>query len=167
MLDFFDSSQRELDLWLLTALIFLPAAFAVGLFAIPAKFREAQRWWATLGTALTLALGLCVLVDDYNRVLDFPSDRGTRSLYHPVRRLDARADTQHAEANAPVPGGPAYQSHDLVVRRSWIDRFDAQYYLGVDGINLALVLLTAVVMLLAVVASWTITDRVRGYLALL
>jgi NADH-quinone oxidoreductase subunit M len=167
MLDFFDSSQRELDLWLLTALVFLPAAFALGLFAIPAKYREAQRWWATLGTALTLALGLCTLVDYYNRVLDFPSDRGTRTLYHPTSRLDARTDSQQQEANAPTPGGPAFKSHDLVVRRSWIDRFDANYYLGVDGINLLLVLLTAVVMLLAVVASWTITDRLRGYLALL
>ncbi len=166
MFDFFDSSQRELDLWLLTALIFLPAAFAVGLFAIPAKFREAQRWWATLGTALTVGLGLCVLVDYYNRVLDFPSDRSTRTLYTNSSRLDVRADLQQAEANAETPG-KAYQSHDLIVRRSWIERFDAFYYLGVDGINLLLVLLTAVVMLLAVVASWQITDRLRGYLALL
>src|SRR5262245_61839004 len=114
MLDFFDSSRRELDLWLLSALIFLPAAFAVGLFAIPARFREAQRWWTTLGTALPLALGLCVLVDYYNRVLDFPSDRSTRTLYHPSSRLDARADVQFAESMLDVPGGPAFQSHDLV-----------------------------------------------------
>src|SRR5262249_32133589 len=39
--------------------------------------------------------------------------------------------------------------------------------LGIDGISLSLVLLTCVVMLLAVVASWQIDHYLRGYLILL
>ncbi len=46
-------------------------------------------------------------------------------------------------------------------------RFDIQFALGVDGISLPLVVLTALVTLLAVVASWKNVESVRGYLALL
>ncbi len=34
---------------------------------------------------------------------------------------------------------------DLVVRRAWIPYFNIQYYLGVDGISLSLVVLTGLV----------------------
>ena len=38
---------------------------------------------------------------------------------------------------------------DLVVRRPWIPIFKIQYYLGVDGISLSLVVLTGLVSVLA------------------
>src|SRR4029079_7137832 len=47
-----------------------------------------------------------------------------------------------------------------------IARFNIQYALGVDGISLPLVVLTALVTFLAVAASWKIEQSVRGYLAL-
>jgi NADH-quinone oxidoreductase subunit M len=50
---------------------------------------------------------------------------------------------------------------------SWIERFSIDYFLGVDGISLPLVLLTTVIMFLAVLASWNIEQNVRAYLALL
>jgi NADH-quinone oxidoreductase subunit M len=53
------------------------------------------------------------------------------------------------------------------VRRSWVPQFDIHFALGVDGISLSLVLLTGVVSLLAVVASWTIESNLRGYLMLI
>ncbi len=55
---------------------------------------------------------------------------------------------------------------DLVVRRAWIPAFNIQYYLGVDGISLSLVVLTSLISLLACVASWPIERQVRGYYSL-
>ncbi|MEO2089054.1 MAG: NADH-quinone oxidoreductase subunit M, partial [Gemmataceae bacterium] len=78
--------------------------------------------------------------------------------------LDERADSQLAVS---ATGVGSYLSDDLVARRPWIPRFDVDYALGVDGINLVLVLLTAIVCLLAVVASWTIETNLRAYLILL
>ncbi|WP_035727697.1 complex I subunit 4 family protein [Eisenibacter elegans] len=41
-----------------------------------------------------------------------------------------------------------------------------QYYVGVDGLNVALVLLAAVVLCVGAVASWSITRYVKAYFAL-
>jgi NADH-quinone oxidoreductase subunit M len=160
----FDPAARELDLIVLSVLVFLPAATAALLFLVPGRFREGMRWVALFGTAFTLALSLCVLVD-YLRLLEFRSDRTVRSLYHPDSRLDARLEAQQAESGKPVPG--PFKSDDLVATRPWIAPFGVNYALGVDGLSLSLVILTALVTMLAVVASWTIEDQLRGYLVLL
>jgi NADH:ubiquinone oxidoreductase subunit 4 (subunit M) len=46
---------------------------------------------------------------------------------------------------------------------SWIPSFSIQYYMGLDGISFPLVVLTALVSMLAMGASWSITKNVRGY----
>ncbi|MBM4003716.1 MAG: NADH-quinone oxidoreductase subunit M [Planctomycetes bacterium] len=48
----------------------------------------------------------------------------------------------------------------------WIPTFEIFYSMGVDGISLPLVLLTAVVSVLAMGASWSITKYVKGYCVL-
>jgi NADH-quinone oxidoreductase subunit M len=50
-----------------------------------------------------------------------------------------------------------------VFQVDWIPSFDIEYYMGVDGISLPLVMLTALVCLLAMGASWSITKYVKGY----
>src|SRR5262249_48312622 len=42
-------------------------------------------------------------------------------------------------------------------------RFSIYYYLGLDGISMALILLTTVVSFVAMIASWKIEKYVRGY----
>jgi NADH-quinone oxidoreductase subunit M len=160
----FDPAARELDLINLSLLVFLPVAFAAVLLVVPSRFKEFMRWWAVIGTAATLTLGLCRLIDYYN-LLDMYSDRTTRSLYHPAANLDTRSDQQQADAARAVPR--EFNSFDLLTRRAWVPQFDINFALGADGIGLALVLLTCVVMVLAVVASWQIEHYLRGYLVLL
>ena len=54
----------------------------------------------------------------------------------------------------------------FVEKTSWIDRFNVNYHLGVDGISLWFVLLTAFVNLIVIIASWeSITLRVNQYMA--
>ena len=57
---------------------------------------------------------------------------------------------------------------------SWIQlnlgslgRLEIDYFLGVDGISLPLLVLSAFVMLMAIGASWNITKSTKGYFALL
>ncbi len=48
----------------------------------------------------------------------------------------------------------------------WIERFNVNYHLGVDGISLWFVLLTAFINVVVVIASWeSITSRVNQYMA--
>ena len=56
--------------------------------------------------------------------------------------------------------------NDLVVRRAWIPYFNIQYFLGLDGISLSLVVLTGLISVLACLASFNITKQVKGYYAL-
>ena len=46
----------------------------------------------------------------------------------------------------------------------WVPAFNIHYHLGVDGISLWLVLLTAFITVIVVVASWTIEERVNQYM---
>ncbi|MEO5606650.1 MAG: NADH-quinone oxidoreductase subunit M [Polaromonas sp.] len=54
----------------------------------------------------------------------------------------------------------------FVEKSSWIQRFNVNYYLGVDGISLWLVLLTAFINVIVIIAGWeVITKRVNQYMA--
>ncbi|MCY4477727.1 MAG: NADH-quinone oxidoreductase subunit M [Gammaproteobacteria bacterium] len=56
------------------------------------------------------------------------------------------------------PGG----GYQFVERHDWIERFNVEYYLGIDGIALALILLTLLLTPAAVVAGWRAIDRRTG-----
>ncbi len=53
----------------------------------------------------------------------------------------------------------------FVEKSAWIERFNMHYHLGVDGISLWLILLTAFITVIVVIASWqAITTRVNQYM---
>ena len=53
----------------------------------------------------------------------------------------------------------------FVEKGVWIDRFNVNYHLGLDGISLWFVLLTAFINVVVVIASWeSITERVNQYM---
>ncbi len=67
---------------------------------------------------------------------------------------------------------PEFQSGNTnmqyVVNQSWISSIDAGFRIGVDGISLPLVLLTALIMPIAMLASFdSISKNVKGYYALM
>ncbi|HCK76314.1 MAG TPA: NADH-quinone oxidoreductase subunit M, partial [Gammaproteobacteria bacterium] len=54
----------------------------------------------------------------------------------------------------------------FVERTTWIERFQIEYFLGVDGISVPLVLLTTLLTMVVVLAGWrVIQDRVAQYFA--
>jgi NADH-quinone oxidoreductase subunit M len=48
----------------------------------------------------------------------------------------------------------------------WIPSFNVEYFVGVDGLSVTMVILTALVSLVAVGASWGINKQLKGYFAL-
>ncbi|WP_334153704.1 NADH-quinone oxidoreductase subunit M [Tepidimonas sp.] len=53
----------------------------------------------------------------------------------------------------------------FVEKAPWIERFNVHYHLGVDGISLWLILLTAFITVVVVIAGWeVITERVHQYM---
>ena len=67
----------------------------------------------------------------------------------------------------PLYGGFQLGTAELqfVENLSWIERFNVNYHLGVDGISLWFVLLTAFMTVIVVIAGWeVITERVNQYM---
>jgi NADH-quinone oxidoreductase subunit M len=59
------------------------------------------------------------------------------------------------------PRGDAWQ---FVERGTWIPSIGAEYFLGVDGFSVLLILLTTLMGMIAILSSWTaITERVKEY----
>ncbi|HEX6837923.1 MAG TPA: NADH-quinone oxidoreductase subunit M [Polyangia bacterium] len=59
-------------------------------------------------------------------------------------------------------GGVQFVQHAV-----WIPSFNVEYYVGVDGLSVTMVLLTALISTIAIIASFGIDKQVRGYFALL
>ncbi len=58
----------------------------------------------------------------------------------------------------------------LVERYTWIDlplNLKAEYFLAVDGLSLPLIALAVLIMTIAVLSSWEVKDRVKGYFTLI
>ena len=54
----------------------------------------------------------------------------------------------------------------FVERHAWIPSFHVEYYFGVDGLSVPMVLLTALLSFLCIIASWKIETGVKGYFGL-
>ena len=66
-------------------------------------------------------------------------------------------------------GDAAYGASEmfLVEQGSWIPAFNIQYYLGVDGLSVPILLLSCLLFFFAVFSSWGTKKGVKGYFALL
>src|SRR5688572_2490661 len=61
---------------------------------------------------------------------------------------------------------PANTAPQFVHRFGWIPSYNIEYFLGVDGISITMVALTALLSFLCMFASFGITKAVKGYFAL-
>jgi NADH-quinone oxidoreductase subunit M len=62
-----------------------------------------------------------------------------------------------------VPEAPGFQ---FVQRAAWIPAFDIEYFVGIDGVSVTMVLLTALLCFICMFASFGIDTGVKGYFAL-
>jgi NADH-quinone oxidoreductase subunit M len=150
-------------IWM-SLVVYVPSAFALVLLLFPKGQEEAMRWWALLGTAATLGLSLGLFFQFKNDVIDY-NGVGTNRVDERQIRERASLDGRAAELENLPSGAPA-RWKTWLARYPWIQRFNIDYYLGVDGISMALVLLTTALCFLAMIASWKIDKFVKGYLVL-
>lgn len=54
----------------------------------------------------------------------------------------------------------------FVEKLNWIEPFNIHYYMGIDGLSVAMVLLTVLLSFLCIFASWGIEQGVKGYFAM-
>lgn len=73
-------------------------------------------------------------------------------------------DWTHAGTYAYEEQGGVVQ---LVQRIAWIPSINAEYLVGVDGLSMPLVILSALVFVLAIIAGWKTDKLTRGYFSLI
>jgi NADH-quinone oxidoreductase subunit M len=126
---------------ILTWITFLPVAGMVIVLLLPRESRDTIRWTSLAITILQVILAVIIF---------------------------ARFDRTLAGVNAA-------SGMQFVERATWIDiksvawfgRVHIEYFLGIDGISVVMVLLTALVSCIATISSWTIDRSLKGYFALL
>ncbi|MGP0062311.1 MAG: complex I subunit 4 family protein [Isosphaeraceae bacterium] len=149
------------DTVLLSSLWLLPVIGLLVVLAVP-KRNEGAIKWISLGFMLATFLVTLVMLGNYISV-DEQGNHGKA-----WRSLAERANHNTLkESDDSVTGEESAEGqNDLVVRLPWIPSFHIQYYVGVDGISLSLVVLTGLVSVLSCLASWNINKQPKGYFAL-
>lgn len=125
---------------LLSLILFLPAVGASLLMLLPTRSAEFIR-------RFTFGVTLVVFVLALRLILPALGSGG-----NPLEQMLSGARF--------TAGDPAMQNAFSV---PWINSFNIYYFLGLDGISLPLVLLTAFLSMLAAAASWSINKHVRAY----
>ncbi|HEX6985433.1 MAG TPA: proton-conducting transporter membrane subunit, partial [Planctomycetaceae bacterium] len=116
--------------FLLSLIVFLPAAGAVCLLGFNRNNPRGMRAFAVAVTGAVFALTLFPLLPMY---------------------FAAAPDADGVRLAVDVP---------------WIGTWNIRYQLGLDGLSLPLLLLTSLLGLLAMLASWSVSKQLKGYLIL-
>lgn len=156
--------MAETDLIWMTLLVFVPGLFALGLLFFPRGSEKSMCWWSLLGTAATMGISIAIFLNYKVNISDqaLPGSPNYKDLRY-ATSLDQRA------AHAGIGDGVTAKANDWIGRVTWIERFNIEYFLGLDGISMPLVLLTTILTFLAMIVSFQIkryesTERfVRGY----
>ncbi|HVN47339.1 MAG TPA: NADH-quinone oxidoreductase subunit M [Bacteroidota bacterium] len=117
---------------------FLPIAGMILILLIPKEQRSAMKWTAAVITFAQVVL----------------------------------AGLMYAHFNYNLGGINSVEGMQFVEKANWIDiksfnHIRIEYFLGVDGISVPMVILTALISFIAVFASWNIDKALKGYLAML
>jgi NADH-quinone oxidoreductase subunit M len=149
------------DIVLLTSLWLLPVIGLLVVLAVP-KRNESAIKWISLACMVATFLVTLVMLGNY-LALD---DQGNHGKAWKTLAERSKHNTVTESDDSVTSAEPAEGQNDLVARLPWIPSFHIQYYVGVDGISLSLIVLTGLVSVLSCLASWNITKQPKGYFAL-
>ena len=129
-----------LGIGILSWLTFLPVLGMVIVLLLP-KGRPDTIRWTTLGVTLLQLILAVVVFSRFDRGLAGINNQSTMQFLEKAQWIDVKGV-------------------------SWFGRVHIEYLLGIDGISVVMVLLTAIVCFIATISSWTIEKSVKGYFAL-
>ncbi|HQR56076.1 MAG TPA: NADH-quinone oxidoreductase subunit M [Burkholderiaceae bacterium] len=112
--------------------------------------------WLSLAIWIPIAFGLAILAAGRDRNANV------------IRAVALAGSLLGLLVTVPLYTGfdPASADLQFVEKAVWIERFNAHYHLGIDGLSVWFVLLTAFITVIVVLAGWeVIQDRVAQYYA--
>jgi NADH-quinone oxidoreductase subunit M len=132
--------MQFMGIGILTWITFLPVLGMVLVLMIPKEQRTTIRWTALGITLLQLVLAVVI----FSRF-----DRG-------MAGINTVAGMQFVEKATWID----------IKGLSWFSRIHIEYFLGIDGLSVTMVILTALISSVAALSSWTIEKSIKGYFAL-
>ncbi len=126
---------------ILSWMTFLPILGMVVVLLLPKEQRDAIRWTSLAVTVVQVVLAVLI----FTRF-----DRG-------LAGVTSQAGMQFVE-----------KANWIDIKSvAWFGRIHIEYLVGIDGISVVMVLLTALVSCIATISSWPIEKSIKGYFALL
>jgi NADH-quinone oxidoreductase subunit M len=122
---------------IVSCLILVPFVTMVAVVATPARAAKAIRWIAATGTGVGLVLTAIITW-----------------LYW-----------SQAAADIPLMRTAAFFKLYLVERVPWFETLGITYLVGVDGISVAMIILTSIIIFTGVLASWNVVERTKEFFA--
>lgn len=125
---------------ILSLITFLPILGMIIILFLPKEQKQTVRYTALVIAGIQLVLAV-VLLANFNYNAGGIYDAKSFQFIEKFRWID-------------IPGV------------SWLGTVKVDYYLGIDGISMPMVLLTAIVTFIAIISSWKIDKSVKGFFAL-
>jgi len=125
----------------LSWITFLPIIGMIIVLFIPKEARSAMKWTALLITFMQVIIA-GLIYTNFNYSLTGINNWDGMQFKESVKWIDIQGV-------------------------SFIGRLRIEYLLGVDGISVPMVILTALISFIAVIASWKIDKALKGYMAML
>jgi NADH-quinone oxidoreductase subunit M len=129
-----------LGVGVLTWITFLPIAGMAIVLLLPKEQKDAIRWTSLAFTGLQLVVAALIF------------SRFDRTM----AGINTQAGMQFVERATWID----------IKSVAWFGRVHIEYLLGIDGLSVAMVLLTALISFVATISSWNIEKSVKGYFAL-
>ena len=130
-----------LGIGILTWITFVPIVGMIAVLAIPKENQNAMKWTAAVATFVQVVLAVIIYFNFNRGLAGINTEQGMQFL-EKAAWIDIKS----------VP---------------WFGRIHVEYLLGVDGLSVPMVLLTALISFIAVFASWNIDKALKGYMAML
>lgn len=129
-----------LGIGILSWIVFLPIVGMIVVLLLPDKNRNAIRWTAAVVTGIQVILaGLIYGAFDTSK--SGINEAGSFQFVEQFSWITVEA----------VP---------------WVGKIEIEYFLGLDGLSILMVILTALISFIGVISSWNIKKMVKGYFAL-
>ena len=125
---------------ILTWLVFLPILGMIIVLLIPDKNKNGMRWTAAIVTGLQVVLAATIYAI-FDRAKVGVNDIESFQFVEQLSWITVEA----------VP---------------WVGRIEITYFIGLDGLSVLMVMLTALIGFIGVISSWNIQKMVKGYFAL-
>lgn len=126
---------------MLTLLIFIPLLFGLIIAVLPSKWRGSFKYIALLATLVQLGISACIYVQ-------FKSGAAFAGIMHE-------------------------DQFQFVQKLPWINlnlgtlgKMQVDYFVGIDGISITLLIMTSFVLVIAALSSWEIKSNLKGFFVL-